>query len=140
MPMKDPTRRFSDRVENYVKYRPSFPQAVVALLQRRCGLTHKSVVADIGSGTGIFAKLLLEAGCRIIGVEPNTEMRQAAVSLLADYPGFTIVDGTAAPNVGKENQDPMMWELQRIFDLHQENGRVEFLYKTEVYAGQLGDT
>ena len=58
-----PTERFSTRVENYARYRPSYPAAVIELLQRSCGLAEDSVVADIAFGTGIFTRLLLETGC-----------------------------------------------------------------------------
>src|SRR5690606_2435033 len=86
---------FSDRVENYVRYRPGYPAEVVDLLVREAHLSPSSMVADIGSGTGISAEMLLKAGVPVTGVEPNPPMREAAERLLADYPGFTSVDGTA---------------------------------------------
>jgi SAM-dependent methyltransferase len=95
MPAIDATQRFSSRVENYVRYRPSYPPDVLDLLKRECGLTTSSVIADVASGTGIFTKLLLENGNRVFGVEPNPDMRRASVEFLAAYPGFTSVDGTA---------------------------------------------
>ena len=49
----DPTTRFSDRVADYVRYRPTYPDALLIALQREVGLSSTSVVADIGSGTGI---------------------------------------------------------------------------------------
>lgn len=91
----DPTTRFSDRVADYVKYRPSYPQAVIDHLVAHCQLTPQSVVADMGSGTGIFSKLLLEYGCTVYGVEPNAAMRQAADALLRDFPKFHSVAATA---------------------------------------------
>ncbi|MFZ6026779.1 MAG: methyltransferase domain-containing protein [Chloroflexota bacterium] len=90
-----PTLRFSNRAENYIKYRPSYPQAVAGLLQNACGLTADSIVADIGSGTGILSKLLLETGCTLYGVEPNPEMRTAGEEFLAGYENFRSVNGTA---------------------------------------------
>jgi SAM-dependent methyltransferase len=93
--MHNSTTRFSNRVANYVKYRPSYPDAAIDLLVARCGLTATSVVADIGSGTGISAELLLRRGVRVIGIEPNQAMREAGDALLASYSGFTSVDGTA---------------------------------------------
>ena len=71
-----PTDRFSDRVENYVKYRPGYPPGVLALMREEMALTPSSVVADIGSGTGLLARLFLENGCAVYGVEPNREMRE----------------------------------------------------------------
>ena len=89
------TRRFSSRVEDYVRYRPSYPSALFAALERECGLARPSVVADIGSGTGIAAAILLERGHRVHGVEPNAAMREAAERLLAGERDFVSVDGRA---------------------------------------------
>ena len=91
----DPTRRFSSRVEDYVRYRPGYPEALLRLLEGECGLTPESVIADVGSGTGILSELFLRSGNRVYGVEPNREMREAGERLLAAYPNFTSVDGRA---------------------------------------------
>lgn len=93
--MIDSTQRFSKRVDNYVKYRPGYPRAVIELLAAECDLTTESLVADIGSGTGLLSELFLNNGNRVLGVEPNREMREAGERLLASTPGFTSVDGTA---------------------------------------------
>lgn len=93
--MADPTRRFSSRVDSYVKYRPSYPPGVAELLAAECGLPAGAVVADVGSGTGLLSELLLRRGWRVYGVEPNPEMRGAGERLLASYADFVSVDGTA---------------------------------------------
>lgn len=93
--MSESTRRFSSRVDNYVKFRPSYPPEVVALLAAECGLTPDALVADIGAGTGLLAELFLKHGNRVFGVEPNREMREAGERLLTDYPQYTSIDGTA---------------------------------------------
>ena len=93
--MTDPTQRFSSRVTNYVKYRPSYPAAIIDLLVAECGLTPDSIVADIGSGTGLLAELFLKAGNRVLGIEPNREMREAGEQLLHRYHRFTSIDATA---------------------------------------------
>jgi phospholipid N-methyltransferase len=61
----DSKMRFSDRVENYVKYRPSYPKAAVDFLYGELGFNANSTIADIGSGTGIFTQLLLEHGSNV---------------------------------------------------------------------------
>ncbi|MBX9604123.1 MAG: class I SAM-dependent methyltransferase [Bryobacteraceae bacterium] len=91
----DPTRRFSDRAAYYVRYRPGYPEGVVELLQRETGLTRDSVVADIGSGTGISSEMLLPHARLVYAVEPNAEMRASAEMLLGENPNFRSVDGTA---------------------------------------------
>lgn len=91
----NPTQRFSDRVDNYVKYRPSYPTAVLDCLRDECGLVAPSVIADIGSGTGNLARLFLQKGNRVIGIEPNKEMREAGEAYLAEFANFSSINGTA---------------------------------------------
>jgi len=91
----NPTGRFSSRVDDYVRYRPSYPLEIASLLQRECSLTANSTIADIGSGTGFLSKLFLDLGCRVTGVEPNKEMREAGAKILAQYSNFTSVDARA---------------------------------------------
>lgn len=95
MPAADPTQRFSSRVDNYVRYRPGYPAAVLALLEEQCRLTPDKVVADIASGTGLWTRLLLENGNPVLGVEPNQDMRNAGEEFLRAYPRFTSVAGAA---------------------------------------------
>lgn len=95
MPASNATSRFSDRVENYVRYRPGYPLEALQALKDDCGLEPDHVVADIASGTGIWSRTLLENGNRVFGVEPNPDMRQAGERLLADFSKFTSVAGTA---------------------------------------------
>ena len=87
--------RFSNRVENYVKYRPDYPPEVLQLFRDEMDLRANSVVADIGSGTGISAKMFLENGNEVLGVEPNDAMRSAAEQFLSGFPNFRSVKGTA---------------------------------------------
>ena len=83
------------RVENYVRFRPSYPKQVIGLLETECGLNEDFVLADIASGTGLFTRLLLENGNRVFGIEPNKEMRIAGEHYLAGFPKFSSSDGTA---------------------------------------------
>lgn len=253
MPSPDATTRFSDRVRNYVLHRPGYPPAVLDVLRAETGLAPGHAVADVGSGTGISAKLFLDAGHPVFAVEPNVEMRAAAEAMLAGDPRFRSVDGAAeattlpaasvdyvvaaqafhwfdparvaaewrrilrpggwivllwntrqtdttpflrayeallrehgtdyasvnhenvtdeslrtalgrgygarvvpseqvfdfdglkgrllsssyAPNVGHPGHEPMIAALDRIFREHQEDGRVRFLYDTEIYFGRV---
>lgn len=89
------TTRFSDRVDLYIKYRPGYPSEVIPLLAREIGLTPSSVIADVGSGTGILAEMFLQHGNRVFGIEPNTEMREAGESLLRAYDQFVSINGMA---------------------------------------------
>jgi len=92
---RQPTERFSDRVEDYLRYRPDYPRGVLDILQHDAGLCGPATIADIGSGTGLSARLFLEAGHTVFGVEPNAAMRSAGERCLALFPKFRSVDGTA---------------------------------------------
>jgi len=89
------TTRFSSRVANYVKYRPGYPPEVIETLARECDLNAASIVADIGSGTGIFTKVLLSAAKQVFAIEPNGAMRAAAEEMLCDHPQFISINGTS---------------------------------------------
>ena len=92
---KSPTARFSDRVEDYVRYRPGYPPEVLDLLRAECELRPSHIVADIASGTGVFTRLLLENGNSVFAVEPNTEMREMGIRQLESYGRLVSIAGTA---------------------------------------------
>jgi len=127
MPVKDPTQRFSSRVDNYVRYRPGYPLEVLCLLKNECGLTPDSVIADIASGTGLFTRLLLENGNRVFGVEPNADMRGAGEQFLAQYPHFTSVAGTAEATTLPDQSVELVTAAQAAHWFDRAKARREFL-------------
>lgn len=90
----DSTRRFSERAEDYARYRPKYPPDLIPLLQAEIGLSPGWRIADVGSGTGLSAEPFIALGCEVFGVEPNDEMRAAAESCLGNRP-FRSVAGKA---------------------------------------------
>jgi len=95
MPFTDSKQRFSNRVADYIRYRPSYPAAVIDVLRNECALRPGHVIADIGSGTGFLSELFLKNGNRVYGVEPNEAMRLAGEEYLAAYDGFSSIEGSA---------------------------------------------
>jgi len=95
MSFADAKQRFSNRVADYVRYRPGYPAEILPLLKAWTSFRADHVVADIGSGTGLLSKLFLDFGNHVLGVEPNTEMRTAGEEFLSGYPNFTSVAGSA---------------------------------------------
>jgi len=93
--MRNTVERFDETVENYLKFRPSYPEEVYTLLTKQFGLNPKKMIADIGSGTGFLSKLFLDHGYEVYGVEPNQAMRQAAEKYLANHPNFHSISGLA---------------------------------------------
>jgi len=126
MPASDATSRFSNRVENYVRYRPGYPPEVVRALKVECGLTSGHTVADIASGTGIWARMLLENGNAVFGIEPNAEMRKAGERLLAAYPKFASVSGTAEVTTLADESVDFVTAAQAAHWFDRERARREF--------------
>eukprot|EP01114_Cavostelium_apophysatum_P012910 TRINITY_DN300_c0_g1_i1.p1 TRINITY_DN300_c0_g1~~TRINITY_DN300_c0_g1_i1.p1 ORF type:complete len:287 (-),score=31.78 TRINITY_DN300_c0_g1_i1:27-857(-) len=102
----NPTGRFTDKVDDYVKYRPSYPKELIETLFREAKITNGSVIADVGSGTGIFSELMLSnikstgLTAKLFAVEPNESMRRSAETWLLDQERyskdrFESVDGSA---------------------------------------------
>ena len=91
----NPTERFSNRVENYIKYRPHYPGEILDYLSDKGILKKDSDIADVGSGTGILSELFLKNGNKVYGIEPNKEMREAGEEYLKQYTNFISVDGTS---------------------------------------------
>ncbi|HEX2487899.1 MAG TPA: class I SAM-dependent methyltransferase [Blastocatellia bacterium] len=124
--MTDATQRFSSRVENYIKYRPGYPNGVVETLRSECGLTADSIVADVGSGTGILTEMFLRNGNAVYGVEPNREMREAAERLLRDYPRFRSVAAQAEETTLDDDSVDFVTAGQAFHWFDREKTRREF--------------
>lgn len=93
--MHDSTTRFTNRVADYVKARPTYPPQIIDILRQQIAFDATKIVADIGAGTGISSQLFLEAGNTVYAVEPNAAMRQAAVAQLGKSPKYHPIDATA---------------------------------------------
>lgn len=88
--------RCSRRVENCARYRPGYPKRLIDFLYNEGNFSRESVIADIGSGTGMFSRLLLERGSRVVAIEPDDAMREASERLLCDeFQRFVAIKGTA---------------------------------------------
>ncbi len=124
--MKNSTTRFSDRVENYIKYRPFYPLEVLNVLKSECGLTENIVVVDIGAGTGKLTKLFLENDYKVLAIEPNKEMREAAVNLLSQYSDFTSIAATAEDTGLAENSIGLIVAGQAFHWFDPKKSKLEF--------------
>jgi SAM-dependent methyltransferase len=126
MPASNATSRFSDRVENYVRYRPGYPPEALRALIDDCGLAPAHIVADIASGTGIWTRILLENGNAVFGVEPNPEMRQAGERLLAGFPRFSSIAGTAEATTLADASVDFVTAAQAAHWFDRKGARLEF--------------
>ena len=101
--MKNPTELFTDKVNDYLAYRPGYPVTLLDILRAECSLSEDAIIADIGSGTGLLSDLFLKNGNQVYGIEPNAEMRIAAESALKAYPGFISVPARAEATTLKDH-------------------------------------
>jgi SAM-dependent methyltransferase len=92
---EDPTNRFTDRAKHYVQARPDYPPELLEFFQQKLGLSPSSRIADVGSGTGLLTRLLLQSGAHVIGIEPNRAMRSQAEATLANEAHFQSLEATA---------------------------------------------
>jgi SAM-dependent methyltransferase len=74
----DPTGRFTSRASDYARFRPTYPGAAVDAMLAGLGDPSRLDAADVGAGTGISSRLLADRGVRVVAVEPNAAMRDAA--------------------------------------------------------------
>jgi SAM-dependent methyltransferase len=124
--MVDSVARFSDRVADYVRYRPDYPVEVVGYLADAVRLVPEWTIADIGCGPGISSRNFLENGNRVIGVEPNEAMRSAAAEYLAGYDRFTCVAGRSDDTGLDDASVDMVLAAQAFHWFDQEATRREF--------------
>ena len=87
--------KFDGMGKIYAQFRPSYPKEFIEYLYSQIGIDTHSVIADIGSGTGILTRLLLERGNRVYAVEPNEDMRITAENDLHLLNNFVSVNATA---------------------------------------------
>ncbi len=116
---------FSNRVENYVKYRPSYPLSVIDFLTS-LGLSENCDVADIGSGTGILSELLVNSVNCLYAVEPNKEMRSAAEKILGKYKNYFSVDASAEETALKNNSVDFITVAQAFHWFNRDSALSEF--------------
>ena len=122
----DSTARFSDRVDDYVRYRPDYPPALLDWLQSDLGVDNHWRVADLGAGTGISSKMFLDAGYRVTAVEPNGPMRGAAEQWLRGYGKFDAIDGSATATGLPDASVDMVTVAQAFHWFDAEPARREF--------------
>ncbi|MBZ5499988.1 MAG: methyltransferase domain-containing protein [Acidobacteriia bacterium] len=126
-PDRNPAARFSNRVDNYVRYRPDYPDEILDCLVKEAGLTPAWVIADVGSGTGILSAKFLKCGNVVYAVEPNDEMRAAAEKRLRGHAGFISIKAAAEATSLPADSVDLIVAGQAFHWFDQERTRAEFL-------------
>lgn len=123
----DSVSRFNNKVENYIKYRPGYPEGIIDTLKKENVLNSNSVIADVGSGTGKLTELFLKKGNEVFGIEPNDEMRLAAEKLLKKYGVFHSVDSKAEDTKLNDNSIDLITAGQSFHWFNNDTTRKEFI-------------
>lgn len=155
---QDSKQRFSSTIDYYHRYRPDYPKAVIQVMIDECGLDDSKIIADIGMGTGIFTKNLLDNNNTVFGVEPNLDMRNKdiitpffspqKVSIkifsniqMIDWENFRgrLLSTTYTPKEGEPKYQEMLNTAYKLFEKYknQDTNQVNFIYETKLYYGQL---
>lgn len=87
--------RYTGKAQSYARFTPTFPPEIVQALRVEAGWGPDTHVADVGSGTGSFTRLLLDARMTAYAIEPNAAMRQEAERALGHEPRFHSIAGSA---------------------------------------------
>ena len=135
-PLNNSVERFSNRVENYIKYRPHYPKEIITFLNEECGFDKTKIVADIGSGPGISCENFIENGNTVYAVEPNDDMRKAAEEIFKDSENFISINGTAEATTLDSNFADLIIAGQAFHWFDKEKCRIEFkrILKNDGYA------
>ncbi|MDR1694868.1 MAG: class I SAM-dependent methyltransferase [Lactobacillaceae bacterium] len=148
--MTDNTKKFLGKADAYDKGRPNYSQDALFYMEK-CGVNKNAVTADIGSGTGILSKQLLDLEAEVYAVEPNEEMRAKAEKNLAGYAKFHSVSGSAENTLLNNHSidfvtvaqafhwfDPELFknECRRIL---KPNGKIFLLWNNGIKAGDMRD-
>ncbi len=84
--MTETSEIWTGKASSYDRARPTPPPALLDLLTQLIHLPHPALVVDVGSGTGLSTAIWGERAQRVIGIEPNADMREEAVRKVEDHP------------------------------------------------------
>lgn len=86
---------FDTKSKFYSKYRPKYSNEFIQHLCTHYFSNKTQIVVDVGCGTGILTKQILDCGLSVVGIEPNEEMLNEAICYLKEYDNFTAINTTA---------------------------------------------
>ena len=91
---RDPKSRFSNRLDDYVKYRPHYSAEVVQALEQACALQPEHLIADVGCGTGLLAEVFLGMmfgdNDSLLNLDPNWQPASGPNYQLKDFVKYAL--------------------------------------------------
>lgn len=124
--MPQRSERFTDRAADYAKYRPGYPDELLRFLIDRTAISPASVIADVGSGTGISSAFLLASGASVIGIEPNESMRAHATASIGRNDRFRSQPGRAEQTGLPDQSVDLVAAFQAFHWFDAEAARIEW--------------
>lgn len=123
----DPCTRFSKKAKIYNQYRWDYSNLAIDAIFEITRLPYRSVIADVGSGTGMLTRHFLKRVERIYAVEPNREMRQVSRKVLANDASLRTINGSAERTGLKDHNVDLIVVGRAIHWFHFEKTKIEFL-------------
>jgi ubiquinone/menaquinone biosynthesis C-methylase UbiE len=122
----DNTQRFTEKADNYTKYRPTYPEEFIEYLAENSGISENCIVADVGAGTGKLTKQLLEKSATVYAVEPNKNMLKSCIAYCKDLKGLFPIDGSSEHTTLSENSVDLITVAQAFHWFNVDNTKTEF--------------
>jgi ubiquinone/menaquinone biosynthesis C-methylase UbiE len=119
--------KFSTKAEIYDQYRWNFHPEAIAKLCIITGITNNSIIADLGSGTGMLTAHFVNNVKTIYAIEPNPQMREIAINKLSKYPAFVSIDGLADTTTLADNSVDLIVVGRALHWFNPETTKQEFL-------------
>ena len=135
----DTKNRFSEKVENYVKYRPHYPKKLIEFMEMHDILKKDYVIADVGAGTGKFTELLLQSGYTVNAIEPNRPMLKACKEIYGKYSNLKCIEGSSDVTTLADNSVDLITTAQAFhwFEIEDTKTEWERILKPNKYVALI---
>ena len=120
----DTIQRFSQKVDGYTRYRWDYAEEAIRAVIAECRISSKSVIADIGSGTGILTRHFVDRVGSVVAVEPSLEMR--AIAAEQDAGRYQILHGFAEATTLPSSSVDMITVGRALHWFQPDSTRAEF--------------
>lgn len=93
---------------NYDDVRPGYPAQMYEDIQKICAVSAQSSLLEIGAGSGIATVELAKLGCKIVGIEPGSNLVTIAKQKTVEYSNVEIKEAMFEEFEVKEKFDVVL--------------------------------
>lgn len=126
MKLHNTQKIYSGKADFYVTGRPTYPSELLSFIQSTFNINLDSTIADIGAGTGIFTRCLLDSGAYVYAVEPNSDMLKKATQVLKNFPKFIPVNALAQKTMLSTSSIDLLTVAQALHWFNTKETKKEF--------------